>query len=389
MRRLQALILRPHMARVFVMQHLTIFLVTLFASGAHSQGAGPNYAVGNTKAKAVHIREGPSARSDAVAYVKPGAIVGSTGECDPKWCEVLFRDKKGWMFRTFLTPTQQQAEVAADPAETDADAGFEYLTVVAESPSAIVKMQEWPGAGRAVVGFIPSDAGLIESLKTCVPGWCLVRYQQVEGWVAESELRLSDGGSLPPDFAARQAEGDAEPGGSDADAGTTANSAAGEPTQIAALNQAGAAPEDAQLYSLAGLSPGAALPMRGEPSPDAPVVGSIPHTATNIAGMKQCVRQWCRVRYEGATGFILRRHLARNNADPNLRYRVDAVAIEAVLNVYDFPGVDASAVGAIPAYATGIVPIGGCDREWCHVRYFGVVGWVNSRYLATENAVAN
>jgi uncharacterized protein YraI len=79
---------------------------------------------------------------------------------------------------------------------------------------------------------------------------------------------------------------------------------------------------------------------------------------------------------------VLRRHLADESAESSQTFQVSGVALWSALDVLEYPGQDATVVGRIPAYATGIVPIGGCDKTWCQVRYLGIAGWVSGQYLA-------
>ena len=54
------------------------------------------------------------------------------------------------------------------------------------------------------------------------------------------------------------------------------------------------------------------------------------------------------------------------------------------MKVFSFGGSDADIVGEIPYYAVGVVPIGDCNGEGCHVRYLGLVGFVDARRLRLE-----
>ena len=54
------------------------------------------------------------------------------------------------------------------------------------------------------------------------------------------------------------------------------------------------------------------------------------------------------------------------------------------MKVFSFGGSDADIVGEIPYYAVGVAPIGDCNGEWCHVRYLGLVGFVDARRLRLE-----
>lgn len=322
------------------------------------------------------MRQGPSNRTRVIAYVPPQTIVPATGDCTRLWCKVVFKEKEGWIYRPFLIETALQA----------AEAGDRLQSAPVGAPA--VSVQEFPGGNMPVIGFIPAGVTGIIDLKRCLQTWCRVRYKELEGWVSASELRRENG--LP--FEPAAADPDAAPGDrSDETSPAPQTVSEDGPERTAALPAA--KQEDASVqvrpgrpgtYTVAGIPAGGALALRAEPSPTSPIAGSVPYDAHTIEGMKQCVKQWCLVRYKGVTGYILRRHLVDADSASRPQYRVGGLDFDSVVQVYAFPGGDAEVVGSIPPFATGLAQIGSCDRVWCHVQYFGLVGWVNSRFLVAE-----
>ena len=134
-------------------------------------------------------------------------------------------------------------------------------------------------------------------------------------------------------------------------------------------------------YRLIGLKAVESLPMREEPSDTARVVGALSSSATGIAGLENCVRQWCLIELNGVRGYVQSRFLGRMEEAPAPRYGVEG---ESHVKVFSFGGADADVVGEIPFYAGGIVPIGDCNAEWCHVRYLGLVGFVETGRLRPQ-----
>jgi SH3-like domain-containing protein len=132
-----------------------------------------------------------------------------------------------------------------------------------------------------------------------------------------------------------------------------------------------------------GLGVEESLPIRESPADTGRVVGDLSPAAKNIAGLETCTRQWCLIEHNGARGYVRRRFLARSDEGSSPRYGIDG---EANLKVFSFGGSDADIVGEIPYYAVGIVPIGDCNGEWCHVRYLGLVGFVDGRRLRPETS---
>ncbi len=371
---------RAHFPRLLVF--IGFFASAFAGEYAAAQQGGPNFKVGNTDAVSVHMRKGPSNRSTVIAYVPPSTVVAGAGQCTDRWCKVTFKENEGWRFRRYLAETAEPATPPFGAAEAATQPAPGLLKVAPDAPQAGIPVQELPGDGMPVIGTIPADAGGIADLKQCLLAWCRVRLGNLEGWVPAGTLVREDGQPFEPTETGGLAEALAR-AERDRRAPTDA-----EPERTAALPQS-AGTEKPSLgrpgtYNLAGVAAGGTLSLRGEPSETSVIVGSVPFDASNIEGMKQCVKKWCLVRYRGVTGFILRRHLVRADTQPNLRYRVDGVAFDAAVEVFAFPGPDAEVVGSIPPFATGLVPIGNCDRAWCHIRYFGVVGWVNTRFLVQE-----
>jgi SH3-like domain-containing protein len=133
-------------------------------------------------------------------------------------------------------------------------------------------------------------------------------------------------------------------------------------------------------YSLIGLSADSFLPIREGPLDSARIVGVLPASANGIADLKTSVRQWRLVEHNGVKGYVQSRFLARSVTVAR-RYRIDG---SENLKVFNFGGPEADIVGEIPFYAAGILPIGECGAEWCHIRYLGLVGYVEMRGLRPE-----
>lgn len=372
--------------------------VVILAAGS---GASANYRVGNTDAAAVHMRQGPSNRTTVIAYIPPQTVVTRAGDCQPNWCRVAFKDKEGWVFRRYLIDTNEKPTLL-DAAVPNSAAAPENGAADDEDPAVLraapangapaVTIREFPGDAMPVVGTIPANSSDIVDLKRCVQSWCLVQYGDVAGWVANDELVREDDDQADtpatpevanPAPAAPTAPDVAAPAPKAPDVERTA--------ALQPLSRVDArSPGDLTKYVLAGVPASGSLVLRRDAAADAAVVGAVPSDA-EIFGLKQCIKQWCLVQYRDASGYILRRHLARADAPASIRYRVDGVSFDTEIEVYEFPGRDAAVIGTLPSYATGIVPIGNCDREWCHVRYFGIVGWVGTRFLVIEqpNRAAN
>lgn len=222
-----------------------------------------------------------------------------------------------------------------------------------------------PSGGSPVIAVVPQNA-LLTSQAPCSGAWCAVEYNGRRGWVFRQFLVPADlqpaRAPLLPEKPAMAASLNLDP------------APAVAPPQSPPEDTAGAS------YSLIGLSADGFLPVREGPLDSARIVGVLPASANGIADLKTSVRQWRLVEHKGVKGYVQSRFLARSDTAAR-RYGIDG---SRDLKVFDFGGPDADVVGEIPFYATGIVPIGECGGDWCHIRYLGLVGYVDMRGLRPE-----
>jgi SH3-like domain-containing protein len=222
-----------------------------------------------------------------------------------------------------------------------------------------------PSGGSPAIAVIPRNA-LLSSSAPCAGVWCAVEYNGRRGWVyrqflVQVALKPARAPVLPEQPAMEASLHLAPP-------------PAEAPPQSSPEDKAGAP------YSLIGLSADGFLPMREGPLDSARIVGVLPSSASGIADLKTSLRQWRLVEHNGVKGYVQSRFLARSESAAQ-RYRIDG---SKDLKVFNFGGPDADIVGEIPFYAAGIVPIGECGAEWCHIRYLGLVGYVDMRGLRSE-----
>jgi SH3-like domain-containing protein len=214
-----------------------------------------------------------------------------------------------------------------------------------------------PSSESPIVASVPKDA-VLTSYQPCARGWCAVEYRGIRGWIYDALLVEQLGKAMPA---------------------TTP-----EPLEKASLQRPSPPPTATASYRVIGLGAEESLPIRESPTDTARVVGELSPAAKNIAGLETCMRQWCLIEHDGARGYVRNRFLARLDEGSSPRYAIHG---EANLKVFSFGGSDADVVGEIPYYAVGIVPIGDCNGEWCHVRYLGLVGFVDARRLRPETSL--
>jgi SH3-like domain-containing protein len=369
---------------------------------------GQTYRIDNTdNAKRIHLRQSPTNKSRVIAYLPPDAQLSGTGRCDAKWCEVRFKDHTGWVFRRYLAEPRGRAvadksqraertEVVAALPKTELprselpksdDAGNGVLADLQDTMLRLaftngqpVPVYSFPSNRLPPAGHIPLDTPMVEDLSTCTREYCYIRSGSLVGWIPATAVAKEDA-PVPPQPPAVTAKH--ETGAAQARAlNNTVPTATQAPSQIGLIEGPGSI--EVKSYSLAGLSDDASLPVREKPEENAAILGWIPGNAASVEGLRRCVLRWCLVRYEQLTGWIARRHLADEGTAATKRYQVSGVALWGALDVMDYPGPGAGIIGHIPSYATGIVPIGSCDKDWCHIRYLGIAGWVSAKYLAQQ-----
>ncbi|HWJ20294.1 MAG TPA: SH3 domain-containing protein [Geobacterales bacterium] len=225
-------------------------------------------------------------------------------------------------------------------------------------------LQSAPSSQSPVIASIPKNA-VLTSFQPCTRGWCAVEYKGIRGWIYDIfivEHSANPVAHVPP----------------------------GPPRLTkAALQRPSATPAPVAAaslrisYRVIGLGAEESLPIREAPLDTAPLMGALSPAANAIAGLETCRRQWCLIEHDGVRGYVRSRFLARAGDAPSPKYGVDG---ESNMKVFSYGAPDADVVGEIPFYAGGIVPVGDCNGEWCHVRYLGLVGFVDTRRLRPQTS---
>jgi SH3-like domain-containing protein len=336
-------------------------LLTGFGIILPGQAASKTWRINNIAPSArIHLRQRASNQSKVLAYIpgETGSLRG--GACVEDWCEVEYRGLKGWIFRDYL---EEEDEPQAK-----------------QEPQAPPEPQSQPQTLSAPASTRPEDLERLTSFRLIGRGEGTI---PVYNFPSET---LPVAGRLPGTTQSVEATASVAPA-SPAEERNTINK-----TVPTATNATAPAPDAApspslngsKSYALAGLAGNSLLPLRAEPEEGARILDWIPNDAKNVEGMRKCVEQWCLVRYRATEGWVARRHLADTSVEETQTFQVSGLSLWDPLKVLDQPSGDANVVGEIPSYATGIVPIGGCDRTWCHIRYLGIAGWVNSEHLEPQ-----
>jgi SH3-like domain-containing protein len=348
-----------------------------------------------SKSSSVHMRERPNSRSKIIAFV-PANATGLTGSCKGSWCRVKYRGQKGWIYKKYLKAEKAKApsNASAPPKKASksptakAPPAGQKIPIKRNNDGAPIPVYSFPSERVRAAGRLPADAESVESMGVCIRKWCYIRSGALVGWLPRDRFANEAGKSQEPLQTAEKAPANKSEPSKETKVETPAfNNTEHTATQILPLRPTfpqRIASGAKKKYSLAGLSHGVPLTIRRQPDDNSAVVSSIPPNAKDVEGLQKCIKKWCLIQYHEVTGWVLRRHLADDSLKGTKSYLVTGVGLMEKLEVKDSPDRNGGVVGYIPAYATGIVPIGRCGKSWCHVRYLGLAGWVSSKYLTPE-----
>jgi len=175
--------------------------------------------------------------------------------------------------------------------------------------------------------------------------------------------------------------------------------------------------DDERTYRVVAVELDDVLNIRAGPSAGHPIVGEIPPTGRGVQLLGPC-REWCPIRYNGASGWVSGRYLAvepavapfvrrlppgerpaETAAAPPLRklpplpthWRVTGTAATDGLKVHEEPSLQAPVVHVFEPQAACIKLAGGCQKPWCQVKFptggGDRIGWVDSKHLAPADGV--
>lgn len=141
----------------------------------------------------------------------------------------------------------------------------------------------------------------------------------------------------------------------------------------------------AETYRVNGVVSGDVLNIREEPSSESKKIGSIPPSSKGIEKLGPCESGWCKIRYNGVTGWSSMKYLAREASVDSL-YRVRGVRSDDVLFIRAEPSLKSKQVGSIPPDGRGVKKLGPCKDDRCKISYRGVTGWSSMKYLVADKA---
>ncbi|WP_081910097.1 SH3 domain-containing protein [Thermopetrobacter sp. TC1] len=124
------------------------------------------------------------------------------------------------------------------------------------------------------------------------------------------------------------------------------------------------------------------LNMRAGPGVRHRIVGAIPPDACGVRITWPCRGRWCKVRWRGREGFVHMRYISEEADADDDTACVVRVAPWDGLNMRAGPGVSYPVVAIIPPDACDVrIRPFRAVGNWWRVRWRGMTGWVNRRYL--------
>lgn len=163
------------------------------------------------------------------------------------------------------------------------------------------------------------------------------------------------------------------------------------------------AQDGTRTYRVVSVAADDVLNIRSGPSAGYPIVGLIPPRGRGVLIIGGC-DEWCRVNYDGVTGWVNGRYLAPESAGDDgedvapapraapkqahlLAYwRITGMAEGESLKVHAAPSAQASVVHAFEPESGCIRLASACRKPWCQVAFPGLsgdrLGWVDAKNLA-------
>jgi len=300
------------------------YVKTMYLSFPADENAGTvsGYAIVNTQSGPLNMRTQPQLGSSIVQRIPKGAQVGLIHQAD-KWYRVSYNGQTGYVMTSYL-----RMQGAAEQPEGSTGA---YATV--NTPSGGLNLRETASDQARVLLAIPQGTAL--AILSHENGWCRVTYAGKTGYVMDKYLRFTN--ERPDDAQQETADGS---------------------VQVA--------------------TGGGGLNLRETASDQAKVLLSIPNGAQ--VTMLQKGSDWCRVRYNGAEGYVMTRYLSLDEAGESIGGAWAWVKTQGGgLNLRAEASEQALILQSVPNHAkVGLTNYG---SPWSQITYAGQTGYVMSQYL--------
>ena len=279
-----------------------------------------SYTIVTTQSSALNMRSQPRTGSGIVTVLPRGVRVGVIEWRADGWARVSYEGYLGYASTDYLTPEGQASPPEEAPAGT---------TATVNTANDALNLRQSPSTASTVLRSIPRGA-TVELLETGAE-WCRVRYLGVSGYVAARYLAMNGQTNEPPTVS-----------------------------------------ETATVSTASG-----GLNLRETPSTGARVIVSIPNGAT--VGVLERGDPWCRVIWNGQTGYVMTQYLTLAGAPMNRAAWIVSDVVGGV-NLRQSPSYDAAVLATLPS-GTALIQTG-TDGSWGAVTWNGQRGYILSIYLS-------
>ena len=140
------------------------------------------------------------------------------------------------------------------------------------------------------------------------------------------------------------------------------------------------------FFKVVKVRAGDVLNIRSSPNPRSKKIGKIPvgkHCIAYLNEMGGPTKTWVKIAYKGVKGWASLNYLSQEEKSCGTYYKV--INVRSHLNIRRSPFLYSKRLGKIPANEECFLGIdkyvSRLNRKWAMVRYSGVKGWVNAKYL--------
>ena len=289
-----------------------------------------------TKSGSLNLRQSPNTSAKVLCTIPQYAVI-PIYEKGAAWCKTAYNGSSGYVMTSFLTFSGQPAASTPAPVSTPAPAqesASQYARVTTQSGS--LNLRQNPSASAKVLRTIPRN----ETIPILEKGasWCKTAYGGDTGYVMTQFLTF---------------------------ASPAAQLTARVTTQSGSLN------------------------LRESSSTSSRVLRTIPQN--DMVGVLEQGTEWCRVAYNGVTGYVMTRYLTFSSgaapvADGGISLtplgtprRARIMPTAGTLNLRDGCSLSAALLMEMPKYDMLMVTAMG--DTWCAVVYEGRSGYCMTQYL--------
>jgi stage II sporulation protein D len=279
-----------------------------------------------------------------VAVMPQHAQVTALTDIADTWCQIQYGSLTGYTMSMYLMTTEPGTAAQPTPTPAPSDDVYPISAWVNTSDDGSLNLRKTPGG--SVLVAIPQSAQ-VDVLSDMAETWCKLAYGTATGYAMSAYLTTTE-----PQPTATPA------GSSESDSLT------------AWVN-----------------TPEGSLNLRN--APNGSVLLTIPQYA-QIAVITSLSDTWCRIQYNGVTGYTVSRYLTTtkpSQAEDTAQTGDGTTGVTAWVNTPDGSlnlrsAPNGSLIATIPQYAQ-VLALSSLSETWCKTKYGDITGYTVSKYLST------